>query len=70
MLLTKEELKEIEIKENPSVYKKVKKVNSFLNKDWNRYWEAYNIVKNGNGSWPYAVPISDIKFFELYVRQR
>lgn len=69
MILTKEELNKIKQNEVKSIYKKISRVNSFLHKDWSRYWEAFDAIKNGHGSWSYSIPISDIKFFELYVRQ-
>jgi hypothetical protein len=62
-LYTKEQLKVIKQRAPQSVYNRLKKVNGFLNKDYSRYMEAYNLIRSGAITWQYSTPLEDIQYF-------
>lgn len=64
-LYSKEELNRLKEKTPKSIYNKINKINSFLDKDWNKYIEAIHLTNQGQTTWTYSISIADLKFFEL-----
>ena len=67
MIYTKEELKTLKLKleeqNTISLFNKIKRVNTFIDKNWDKYLEAEVLIKQGTAEWKYSTSLSDITFF-------
>lgn len=67
MIYTKEELKNLKLKleeqNTISLFNKIKRVNTFIDKNWDKYLKAEVLIKQGTAEWQYSTSLSDITFF-------
>lgn len=65
IVYSKEQLIAIKEKYPLSLYTKIKRINSFIDKNWDKYIEAVRLNNQGQINWDYSTSISDLKFFEI-----
>lgn len=64
MIYTTSQLNILETLIPISQYNKLKKVNSFINKNWEAYVQGSFIIKEGGSSWGYSLPLDELKYFD------
>lgn len=64
VIYNKEQLRVIKEKYPLSIYKKIKRINCFINNDWDKYIEAIALNSQGQTTWDCSTSIADLKFFE------
>lgn len=62
-LYTTKQLKLIKKQHPASIYNRIKRVNSFLDKDYSRYLQAISLYSQGANTWEYSISLEDIVFF-------
>lgn len=62
-IYSKEELNLIKDKAPKSIYSRLKRINSFIDKDYSKYLEAQHLIQNGGLHWEYSTTLEDIQFF-------
>lgn len=64
IIYTPEQLKLIKERYPLSIFKKIKRINSFIDNNWDKYIEAVKLNNQGQTNWGYSVSLNDLKFFE------
>jgi len=64
IIYNEKQLKLIKEKYPSSTYKKIKRINSFIDANWDKYIEAIRLNNQGQVNWDYSVSITDLKYFE------
>jgi hypothetical protein len=64
IIYTPEQLKLIKERYPLSIFKKIKRINSFIDSNWDKYIEAVKLNNQGQTNWSYSVSLNDLKFFE------
>jgi hypothetical protein len=64
IIYTPEQLKLIKERYPLCIFKKIKRINSFIDSNWDKYIEAVKLNNQGQTNWSYSVSLNDLKFFE------
>lgn len=63
IIYNKDQLTQIKFTQPGSIYNRIKRVNSFVNNNWNVYIEALDLISQGQTKWGYSTSLEDLKFF-------
>lgn len=63
MIYTKDQLAILKIKTSKPLFNKIKRINFFIDNNWDKYVEGCCLVKQGETNWAYSTSLNDIIFF-------